>query len=79
MHKRKNRFSPYKSILKHLLAIRLALLIVSVFLGCDDTYETTLGEEPVFLPFSRCSALHTTLRPRLQLFFVLNQKLANLR
>ncbi len=50
MHKRKNRFSPYKSISKRLLAICLALLGVSVFLGCGDTYETVLGEEPLFPP-----------------------------
>lgn len=33
-----------------MLVICLALLGVSVFLGCGDTYETVLGEEPVFPP-----------------------------
>lgn len=50
VHKRKNRFSPHKSSSKHLLAIFLALLGVSVLLGCGDTYETAPAEEPVFLP-----------------------------
>ena len=50
MNRRKNRLSPYRSTSKHLLAICLALLGASVFLGCGDTYETVLGEEPVFLP-----------------------------
>ncbi len=50
MHKRKNRFSLYISTSKRLLTICLALLGVSVFLGCGDTYETVLGEEPIFPP-----------------------------
>ena len=50
MHKRKNRFSAYRSTPKHLLAICLVLLGVSVFLGCGDTYETVTAEEPVFFP-----------------------------
>ena len=50
MRKRKNFLSPYRSTSKHLLAICLALLGVSVFLGCGDTYETVQAEEPVFLP-----------------------------
>ncbi len=52
MHKRKNRFPlpQYRSTPKHLLTICLALLGVSVFLGCGDTYETAPAEEPVFLP-----------------------------
>ena len=48
MLKRKNH--PHRSISKRLLAICLALLGVSVFLGCSDTYQTVQGEEPVFLP-----------------------------
>ena len=50
MHKGKNRLSPYRSTSRHLLAICLALLGVSVFLGCGDTYETAPAEEPVFFP-----------------------------
>lgn len=50
MNRRKNRLSSYRSTSKHLLAICLALLGVSVFLGCGDTYETVSAEEPVFLP-----------------------------
>ncbi|MXZ13851.1 MAG: peptidase [Candidatus Dadabacteria bacterium] len=50
MHKRKNRFSRYRSTSKHLLVICLVLLGVSVFLGCGDTYETAPAEEPLFLP-----------------------------
>ena len=50
MHKRKNRFSLYRFTSKRLLTICLALLGVLVFLGCGDTYETVLGEEPLFPP-----------------------------
>ena len=50
MHKGKNRLFPYRSTSRHLLAIYLALLGVSVFLGCGDTYETAPAEEPVFFP-----------------------------
>ena len=50
MHKGKNRLSPYRSTSRHLLAICLTLLGVSVFLGCGDTYETAPAEEPVFFP-----------------------------
>ncbi len=50
MHRRKNRLSPYRFTSKRLLAICLALLGISVFLGCGDTYETVLGDEPVFPP-----------------------------
>ena len=50
MHRGQSRLSQYRSTSKRLLAICLALLGVSVFLGCGDTYETVLGEEPVFLP-----------------------------
>ena len=50
MHKRKNRFSPYRFGSIRLLTICLALLGVSAFLGCGDTYETELVEEPVFYP-----------------------------
>ena len=50
MHKRKNRFSPYRFESIRLLTICLALLGVSAFFGCGDTYETVLREEPVFYP-----------------------------
>ena len=50
MHKRKNRFSLYISTSKRLLVICLALLGISAFLGCGDTYETVLAEEPIFPP-----------------------------
>jgi hypothetical protein len=50
VHRRRNRLSPYKSTSKHLLAICLTLLGISVLLGCGDTYETVSAEEPMFLP-----------------------------
>ena len=50
MHKRKNRFSPYRSISRRLLTICLALITTSAFLGCGDNEETQLVEEPVFYP-----------------------------
>jgi hypothetical protein len=50
VHKRKNRFSLYISTSKRLLVICLALLGISAFLGCGDTYETVLAEEPIFPP-----------------------------
>ena len=50
MRKRENLFSQYRFTSKRLLAICLALFGVSVFLGCGDTYETVLGEEPLFAP-----------------------------
>ncbi len=50
MPKRKNCLSLHRFTSKRLLAICLALLGISVFLGCGDTYETVSAEEPVFLP-----------------------------
>ncbi len=50
MHKRKNHFLLNRFGSIRLLTICLALLGVSAFLGCGDTYETVLREEPVFYP-----------------------------